>query len=495
MKKISKKINWQRYFARKFSAQRYEIVMNVYRSDFMRKNFGVRLKNSLVIPENKNHAIYYDSEEWPEFEQKVFKKSCRDLKTFNFYKQIIKRDQKEYVDIGNRIRRLNLEKESNDEIKKLYLKFTKANQDFFNSAIWIPFISEPLIMNVVKDNLIKLLNGVNKADKLVDYLEIIFSPEKKNAIVSEREDLLKIALAYKEKKINKISLEKLLQKHLQKFQWIPCYDIYDSPWTFDYFKNELQQFLSADYPVIKELQEIKNRFISNKKRFKLLLEELKPTLKQKELFVIAHDLTFIKDERDDYRRQGSFLIQPLFIEIGRRAGLNLREVTHLLQREVLQFLENNKLPSKREIELRVKGYVLIRKGGEIAIYSGKKIKKIISQELGDLKKKEISEVKGIVGCQGKTTGNVQLIITKHDLRKIKEGDIMVAVTTHPDFVPAMRKCKAIVTDEGAITCHAAIVARELKIPCVVGTKDATKVFKDGEKVEVDAEKGVVKKLE
>jgi len=66
--------------------------------------------------------------------------------------------------------------------------------------------------------------------------------------------------------------------------------------------------------------------------------------------------------------------------------------------------------------------------------------------------------------------------------------------THPEFLPMMRKAVAFVTDEGGITCHAAIVAREMKRPCIIGTKNATKVLKDGDMVEVDAEKGIVKIL-
>jgi pyruvate,water dikinase len=66
--------------------------------------------------------------------------------------------------------------------------------------------------------------------------------------------------------------------------------------------------------------------------------------------------------------------------------------------------------------------------------------------------------------------------------------------TRPEYVPLMKKAAGIITDEGGITCHAAIVSRELKIPCVIGTKIATKVLKDGDMVEVDADKGIVKIL-
>ena len=66
--------------------------------------------------------------------------------------------------------------------------------------------------------------------------------------------------------------------------------------------------------------------------------------------------------------------------------------------------------------------------------------------------------------------------------------------TRPAFLPLMRMAVAIVTDEGGLTCHAAIIARELHIPCIVGTKVATQVLKDGDMVEVDAEKGSVRIL-
>lgn len=69
---------------------------------------------------------------------------------------------------------------------------------------------------------------------------------------------------------------------------------------------------------------------------------------------------------------------------------------------------------------------------------------------------------------------------------------MVCVMTLPDYVSAMKLAKAIITDEGGITCHAAIISRELGIPCIVGTKIATKILKDGDLVEVDADRGIIK---
>lgn len=103
-------------------------------------------------------------------------------------------------------------------------------------------------------------------------------------------------------------------------------------------------------------------------------------------------------------------------------------------------------------------------------------------------------VTGQVAYPGQAVGIVRHIHTVEQMRSFKRGEILVSPMTIPAFLPAMRMAKAIVTDEGGITCHAAIVARELKIPCVIGTKVATKVFKAGDRVEVDATRGIVRKL-
>lgn len=92
---------------------------------------------------------------------------------------------------------------------------------------------------------------------------------------------------------------------------------------------------------------------------------------------------------------------------------------------------------------------------------------------------------------GIASGDVVIIRDVRDAGKVKEGDILVTQMTNPDMVPAMRKVAAIITDEGGMTCHAAIVSRELGTPAIVGTKTATQVLKTGQTVTVDGEKGLI----
>ncbi|MDD5437522.1 MAG: PEP-utilizing enzyme [Patescibacteria group bacterium] len=110
-----------------------------------------------------------------------------------------------------------------------------------------------------------------------------------------------------------------------------------------------------------------------------------------------------------------------------------------------------------------------------------------------------SSVKGQVAFvgDGSVTGKVIVVKNKDELSakgQSMAGNILVTIQTTPHFIPYLKDVKAIVTDEGGITCHAAIVSREFKIPCVIGTKNGTNVLRDGDEVEVDVEKGIVKVL-
>ena len=105
-------------------------------------------------------------------------------------------------------------------------------------------------------------------------------------------------------------------------------------------------------------------------------------------------------------------------------------------------------------------------------------------------------LEGTTACLGETGnwvyGQVKVVNSVNDMKKMTDGDVLVSVATTPDILMAMKKAAAIVTDHGGITCHAAIVSRELKKPCLIGTKYATKIFKDGDKVIVCPRHGYIK---
>ncbi|MGC8940472.1 MAG: phosphoenolpyruvate synthase [Candidatus Nanoarchaeia archaeon] len=100
-------------------------------------------------------------------------------------------------------------------------------------------------------------------------------------------------------------------------------------------------------------------------------------------------------------------------------------------------------------------------------------------------------LKGLGASPGIASGPVKIILSMAELDKVQKGDILVTTMTTPDFVPAMQRAAAIVTDHGGMTAHASIVSREMGKPCVVGTKTATQTLKDGQIITVDGDRGFV----
>lgn len=110
------------------------------------------------------------------------------------------------------------------------------------------------------------------------------------------------------------------------------------------------------------------------------------------------------------------------------------------------------------------------------------------------KKQNLNFVKGRCAFAGKVTGKVKIVLSNDDLHKVEKNDILVCDITTPDYIHAIHNASAIVANIGGFTSHSAIVAREFNIPCVIGCGNATNIFKDNDLVEVDAEKGIVRKI-
>ena len=115
------------------------------------------------------------------------------------------------------------------------------------------------------------------------------------------------------------------------------------------------------------------------------------------------------------------------------------------------------------------------------------------EEQKDDSSEDVGEVlvRGLGASPGMASGSVKIVLDIDELDKIKDGDIMVTTMTTPDMVPAMRRASGIVTDEGGVTCHASIISRELGIPCVVGTGNATTTLEENSGVTLDGKKGLV----
>lgn len=156
------------------------------------------------------------------------------------------------------------------------------------------------------------------------------------------------------------------------------------------------------------------------------------------------------------------------------------------------FDEEIVLISAEVLNQRFEHSALVFANGEMKLFCGDEAREIENAVLG--LDKRVDVIQGTTAYPGAVVGRVRIVLDPQEAGDFCDGDILVAGMTRPEYVPLMKKAGAIVTDGGGILCHAAIVAREIKKPCVVGAKIATHVLMDGDMIEVDAGEGIVKRL-
>lgn len=188
------------------------------------------------------------------------------------------------------------------------------------------------------------------------------------------------------------------------------------------------------------------------------------------------------------------ILKNIFQEISKRKGINdYKLLSNLTYLELLSFVNDDSKFTEKELVYRKKYVNLLTPKVSFIKFGEKNYKKYYQIFVPKIKKKAIM-IKGRSAYPGAVKGRVRVILVAKDIVKFKQGEILVTISSNPVLMPAIKKASAIISDEGGITCHAAIISRELKIPCIIGTKTATKLLKTGNFIEIDAEKGIVKKV-
>ncbi|MBR9706472.1 hypothetical protein GOV14_05530 [Candidatus Pacearchaeota archaeon] len=247
---------------------------------------------------------------------------------------------------------------------------------------------------------------------------------------------------------------------------------------------------------LEQLNEIRKSHeddIEEVSRFEEVVKELELSEEEKYVFEVSRTLIELKSLRADSRQFLHVLTNKIIDLLAKRLEIDVKSLEALYTEEICEILESNKTLPKN-IEQRKVRCLLIpkekRNGYDISL--GEDVESFLEQNLLKQEAKTQKELKGQTAYAGKVKGKVKLVFGPQHNDKVKEGDILVSIVTSPQLLPAMKRAKAFVTDIGGVTCHAAIVSREMKKPCIVGTKTATQVLHDGDLVEVDADKGVVR---
>lgn len=323
-----------------------------------------------------------------------------------------------------------------------YSSFYKNYLDFWKVA----YITEPISFYI--DSLLKPGESISIRDKS-------FTDAYENK-------LWELAKQAKKKGINKIDLRSLLNEYF----WIRNSYYGVQKLTEEDMRTEIKQKMGKKKQKIPKTKD--------------------PLSLPRNLVEIGKDMIFMQDLRKKYMMMAASYLHELLKKTGKNYNLTPTLMAETVSSEVIQ--ASKKLVNLEE-ELKTRqSSCTITFDPEIGIevHSGQ-----ILFPAG-VQRKSKFEIKGRVACGGKAVGKVKIVRKTEDMYKVNHGDVIVSPMTTPDIMPAIRRCVAIVTDFGGITCHAAIISREFNIPCIVGTTNATEILKNEDLVEVDANNGIVK---
>ncbi len=344
--------------------------------------------------------------------------------------------------------------------------------DFWKWSVFIDGFDTGLDFQEI--NRISKLHGISKQD-----VQILTTPAELSYL--QKYELAVLRAAQSGKAVQQVS------SLAEDFHWIKT----DYSYFNEFTENEARR-------------EIENRTKNNKngnlQRNLTSLENYAAEIEQKQKKVLAsyglkenplwlyRNLVAWRDERKKFNYVGLYAL----CKYGREIMKENKLPQEMFQLSLAQEYLSGKLPSLSELKQRFDpGVFIVAFDDHVELTSGKEARKLHKQ-IEQLRGSEKFDLRGQSACLGRAAGKVRIVRGPEDFEKFKQGEILVAVMTRPEHVPIMKKAAGIITDEGGVTCHAAIVSRELNVPCIVGTQRATKLLKTGQEIELDAFHGLVK---
>lgn len=481
-KDIHPKIKWYRVSSRGKNHAVLIIDSMIFGndSDYVKKIYGVDYK--------VKYYRQFDKSRW------ISDQDYQDIN--NIFRKLIKEDSSLILKLANameetsntiinesdRYKETNWIDSSNEDLAKVVERFFDLEARLWGSPVmygWYFFFND-IYLEELKNDLKNKFKDED-FDRIWNYAT---TPEKLTFIGQEKLELLKLA----EKVIkNEIDISKGIEEHHQRFAFVNKYYFWGDGARIENVKEQLEELINKGIEYIEA--EIKN--------FKKESLDIKQYSLSKEMIDVINGfrkMAYVANLADEATNYFTYYLKPLYQEAAKRLEISYEELASMRFEEIEKSLKDNSLAvSKKEVTDRYHDdHAFVYLEGDKFILTGLELEDYKKVELEDLEQEIVKEIKGTVAFKrGIVQGKVQIIKDGEEGNSFEEGNILVTQMTNPTYLPAMKKSKAIITDEGGMLCHAAIVSRELKIPCVIGTKIATKVLKDGDLVNVDATNGIV----
>jgi phosphohistidine swiveling domain-containing protein len=349
---------------------------------------------------------------------------------------------------------------------------------------------------------LKMLPNIPR-EETVRIIQTLSTPPFLTIADREHLSLYKLGLFFLKNKKSP-SFYKVLDKCVEQFFWVQNNFASAKYLTREYFLTEMKNLISKKNvsAISREIKELINKPKNLKLQQNKIIKKYKLPKNTQVFFSLIQLFAKMHDQRKECVQKLIFCIDQVLRQISQRFNIDRETLDYYTVEEIIGLLKKGQKVSEAIVRKRTKSVVFFsyfkNKKINTEILYGKKALKII--EYFEQKKKEAKKTKvlfGLVGSIGKNpkfTGRVKIVFDPWEAKDFRDGEILVTGMTRPEFIPLMRRAGAVITNEGGITCHAAIVSRELGIPCIVGTKIATEVLRNRDLVEVDANKGIVKIL-
>jgi len=375
-----------------------------------------------------------------------------------------------------------------ETVKKISKEWSKATNEKIAASVSYYFDQYTRLIQaagVLRVFDLCLLRRLKEA--LQDEEIAILSSGRPSIGMEEEEKLLRLAAGVSKGRMPKAGAEKALQKIYEKYcYWTMGY--YDEkPKNFDDYKGALEGFIARNPTAL--LEQRKKLMQEQAQRRKAIRASLDADMKR--IALMAFEAAYLKDYNKYSVNKIIYYAEPLLREAAKRSNYSPEFVKDLVPEEVLALLKGKK-PDSKKVKERIKHSVLISYPNQMIILTGKDAARFEKEYIEE--SRDETTITGRSACRGMAKGIVRVVHSQADFGKLRKGDILVVINTGPDFVPVLHKVSAIIAEEGGITAHVSVISRELGIPCIVGAINATSIFKDGELVEVDAEKGVARKI-
>lgn len=427
------------------------------------------------------------------------------------YLEGVRRAIDEEVAVTKELNETDFSKLTLDELLALSTKTWGIDAKVFSYYL----ICMPYRMQNIEDEVRHELKKRVASSRIDLYLARITAPEELTLTAKEEHDWAKLILEGQKTITSEVPVEALKQHHselaakiLQHYEIYKTLTLGDGNWEFNP-EAELQRFC-AD--VVREASYFKERIAKIEQYTTKTRAERQQLIK--ELYISPETaqtiefLAHVAHARYAMRAEGFIpLIQAeydLFNELGKRLGYGgFDDYVYLTHEELVATREaGGQVVPQQEIKRRQgdhQEFMLRINNGTVEYHYGEEAAKLFHELVPVVDHSKTTELTGVAAEYGEVESSVTVYQWGDDmdeaLKNIKQHPILVAGQTRPSMMPIIREAKGIVTDEGGVTSHAAIVARELKIPAVINTHDATKVFKTGDLVLLDATNGLVRKVE